>query len=95
MDLSLFAHQSVIIETSKRDGDPGQRVAGLDPVRLEQAPAVLDGRVDGDGLEQRAVVEERAADAVLGDRSRRERRVSHGRPGPWPRLAEVDVGDAC
>ncbi len=41
-------------------GDAGERVAGLDLVGPQQVAAVLDGRVDGDRLEQRAVSEERA-----------------------------------
>ena len=62
LDLRSLAHQMVIIETPNLRGDPGQRVAGLDLVGLNQAPTIGDRRVDGDRLEQRAVVEEWALD---------------------------------
>ena len=62
-------------------GDRRQRVARLDLVAsgCRSLPSG-DGRVDGDRLEQRAVVEERALDLRFGRRSRR----SHP-PARWRR----------
>ena len=46
-------------------GDAGQRVARPDLVGPQEVAAVLDGRVDRDRLEERAVLEERAFDDGL------------------------------
>ncbi len=46
-------------------GDPGQGVSGPDPVGPQQGLAVGDRGIDRDGLEERAILEERALDDGL------------------------------
>ena len=66
LEVRLLAHHTVIIETPNLRAMPVRVSPELDPVGAHEALAIGDGRVDRDGLEDRAVVQHASGSAVGG-----------------------------